>query len=262
MVALIVAAVVSIGVYFVHYRMADASKAGILIRSPLYSIEYVASYLSMPFGAMHSPAFGVKAGVWLCIAVVACVVVAAAIRRLTSHSIVVLLGYFCFTFLTAILTAGGRDDPGDPRFTAAHAFRYLSVPQMNWSATILLVFSALSGLPRVRKFLPLLAGAMLLVLWDVFPKLSPWLGGVTSYLGEQQVATLEVESGLHDTRWMRAKLYPDPPFVGRHAAPAQRTETIDLLQGAESLSGPSSSVNRPDSLGRKSSRDDRKLCPG
>lgn len=211
--ALGVAAVVAIAVYFVHYRVADASKAGNLVRSPLYSIEYVASYLSMPFGAMHSPAFSVKTGVWLCLAVFVCAATAAATRRLFSQSTVVLLGYFCFTFLTAILTAGGRMDPADQQFTAAHAFRYLSVPQMNWSASILLVFSVLSGLSSIRRYLPLLAGTTLLVLWDVFPKLSPWLGGVTSYLAEQQVATLELESGLHDTRWMRAKLFPDPAFA-------------------------------------------------
>ncbi len=61
--------------------------------------------------------------------------------------------------------------------------------------------------------MPVLAGMIVFFLWIAFPKLSPWLGGVTSFLTEQQLVTLMIESDVHDTQWMRTKLYPDPPFV-------------------------------------------------
>src|SRR3954447_25516912 len=134
------AATLAVGLYFVGYRLNDGSKLTSLISSPGYSIRYVASYLSMPFGAMKSPAFGVKLGIWLCLIVLALFVIAAVTRRLIFRPSVVLFSYFGFTFLTAVLIAGGRMETSDARFTAAQAFRYLSVPQMNWSASILLVF--------------------------------------------------------------------------------------------------------------------------
>ncbi len=77
------------------------------------------------------------------------------------------------------------------------------------------------------------------MLWDVFPKLSPWLGGVTSYLAEQQVATLEVESGLRDTRWMRAKLYPDTAFVEAMLA-RLKEQNLSIYYG-----GPNRYLGRP-----------------
>ena len=203
------AAVFGIGIYFFGYRFTGGSKAGGFITSPLYAIQYVASYLSMPFGSIKSAGFGVKLGLGLCAATLFLFVIAVATRRLTSHANAVLFGYVCFTFLTALLIAGGRMEAGDPRFTAAHAFRYLSVPQMNWSATVLLLFSVLSGLRAIRKYLPVLAAAIVLVLWTIFPKLSPWMAGVTSFLTTQQLATLSVESGLRDTDLMQAELYPD-----------------------------------------------------
>ena len=167
----------------------------------------------MPFGGMRTPGFGVKLGGCLIAAIGALTVIAARTRRLTSHPVAVLLAYVCFTLVTAILTAEGRMDTSDPTFTAARAFRYLSVPQMNWAASVLLLFAVVSPLPKARRSLPALASAVAVLLWIALPKLSPWLGGVTSYLTEQQVATLEIESDLRDSHWIGTKLYPDVAFV-------------------------------------------------
>jgi hypothetical protein len=207
------AAVLAIGFYFIGYRLAGELKLGTALSSPVYLLKYVASYLSMPFGGMRTPSFGIKLGLWLCATVLVSVLIAARTRRLAAHAVCVPLGYFCFTVATAILTAGGRMDTRDPTFTAAHAFRYLSVPQMNWAASILLLFAVISPLQKARVYVPLTAAAIAVLLSIAFPKLSPWLGGVTSYLTEQQVATLAIESGLHDIHLIETMLYPDPAFI-------------------------------------------------
>jgi hypothetical protein len=207
------AAALAIGVYFIGYRFTGHLKLGSALMSPSYLARYLASYLSMPFGGTRTPGFGVKLGACLMAAVVALTVIAARTRRLTSYPVPVLLAYICFTVVTAILTAGGRMDTSDPTFTAARAFRYLSVPQMNWAASVLLLFAVISPLPKAGRYLPAFASAIAVLLWIALPKLSPWLGGVTSYLTEQQLATLEIESGLRDSHWIETKLYPDTGFI-------------------------------------------------
>jgi hypothetical protein len=207
------AAVLAVGFYFAGYQFTGHWRLGTALSTPLYLLQYVASYLSMPFGGMRTPSFGVKLGVWLCAAVLTSTVLAARARRLTSHPTAVLLAYFWFTVITAVLTAAGRMDTGDPTFTAARAFRYVSVPQMNWAASILLLFAVISQSHKARRYVFAAAAAIAALLWIAFPKLSPWLGGVTSYLTEQQVATLAIESGVHDPQLIETKLYPDPRFV-------------------------------------------------
>src|SRR5438270_174689 len=46
------AAVLAIGLYFVGYRFTGHLKLRSAVTSPLYLLQYVASYLSMPFGGM------------------------------------------------------------------------------------------------------------------------------------------------------------------------------------------------------------------
>ena len=67
--ALIIAAIFADGLYFAGYRFSSATNSLALFLQPWNSARFVASYLSMPFGGMKSPQFGVTVGlISLCIA--------------------------------------------------------------------------------------------------------------------------------------------------------------------------------------------------
>jgi hypothetical protein len=62
LIVLSVASVLSISIYFIGYKFKANLRISDLFWHPLYSLEFVASYLSMPFGGMKSAQFGVGLG--------------------------------------------------------------------------------------------------------------------------------------------------------------------------------------------------------
>jgi hypothetical protein len=112
-------------------------------------------------------------------------------------------------------------DPTDQKFIAAQAFRYLTVPQMNWAVVILLLFWSLSAVRIPKAYLSGLVFVMSLLLFLTFPKLMPWLDGIANFFTEQQLAELSVEDNLHDTYWIKAKIFPDIKFYDNAIAEAK-----------------------------------------
>ncbi|MFL6415376.1 MAG: hypothetical protein ACJ74Y_06870 [Bryobacteraceae bacterium] len=206
------AAVATLGLYFVGYHFTGDLKLGNFIHYPLYSLEYIGAYLSMPFGAMRTPMFAVRLGLSACATVGILFAIVLGTRRSLSPPSVVLFSYWGFTFLTALLTAGGRMDPTDQKFVAAQAFRYLTVPQMNWAVVILLLFWTLAALPLLRPYMPGLVIVSALLVLISFPQLMPWLDGLANFFTEQQLAALTVEDGLEDSYWIKTKIFPDLRF--------------------------------------------------
>ncbi len=206
------AAAVTLGLYFVGYHFTGDLKLSNFIHHPVYSLEYIGAYLSMPFGGMRTPMFGVRLGLFACATVAVLFVVAARTRRALSPPSVVLFSYWVFTLMTAALTAGGRMDPTDQSFIAAEAFRYLTVPQMNWAVVILLLIWTLSEVRMIRQFMLVLVAGAGLFFFVAFAQLIPWLDGIANFFTEQQLAALTVEDGLHDTYWIKTKVFPNIQF--------------------------------------------------
>ena len=174
----------------------------------------------MPFGGTGAPFFGVTVGL-LSIAGTA-VLWGIALRKRIHHlpPAVVLFGYVVFTMSTALMTAGGRMDPGDRLFSAAKAARYVTVPQMGWGALVLLCLW-IGWKTSSKGTGDALAFGFALLLFIYLPKLTPWLGVTANLFAEQQLQTVSLESGLMD-RNVLLKIYPDAVAVSAGLLNLQR----------------------------------------
>ncbi len=82
LITLSIAAVLSISIYFIKYNFTGHLTISNFFRQPLYSLEFVGSYLSMPFGGMKSPEFGACLGLVSLGIVVVLAVLSARMRLL------------------------------------------------------------------------------------------------------------------------------------------------------------------------------------
>lgn len=137
MFVIAVAGITNIGLYFVGYRISHELDIGNLTNHPIYLLGFLASYVSMPFGALKVGSFGVWVGIVHLLIFLYLLYVSVRTRLLSSVPAIVLFGYFVFTLFTALLTAAGRMNSSDMTFTAAKASRYLTVPLANWGALLI-----------------------------------------------------------------------------------------------------------------------------
>jgi hypothetical protein len=222
-IVLVSSAVIDLALYFVGYGFSKALNFRNFFVHPVYSLNYIASYLSMPFGGTGTPLFGVTAG-FLSIGGTAVLFLIAVRKRI--HLLppaVVLFGYCAFTLLTALITAGGRMDPDDPLFMAAKAARYVSVPQMQWGVLILLCLWVVWRTSSTRQTGNMLAFVFAALFFVYLPKLTPWLSLTADSFAEQQLQALSVESGLKDKDILR-KIYPDPAVASAGLSILQRLD--------------------------------------
>ena len=213
--ALAMSGLVADGLYFVGYRFGGNLQPATLFRHPAYTMAFIGSYLSMPFGGMKSPRFGVYVGV--CQVAVMLLLVSVALRHklLATRTGIVLFGSYLFTVLAALLTALGRMEPEDGFYTNAKATRYLTLVMINWGvcAAALLWLSARRGW-RVTSP-PLLAVVLGVLMAIGFLKLRWWeRTGIRPYV-DAQVTQLSVENGLQDPRLLRS-IFPSPEFVEQY----------------------------------------------
>jgi hypothetical protein len=211
-VALVIAGVANITLYFVGFHLRGGLDLISLLRHPIYLLGFLSSYVSMPFGFLGRPEAGVWLGVANLLVFLALLAIVARARLLASAPSIVLFGYFAFTLLTALLTAAGRMNPHDSAFMAAKASRYVTLPLVNWGAlaVALIWLSARRGwkLPSARNIA--LCAAVLLIL--TFPRLNPRLAGDDVFFARQQWATLCIENGLLDPEIARY-IHPVLPYI-------------------------------------------------
>ncbi len=212
--ALAISGVVADGVYFVGYRFDGNLQPAILFRHPAYTMAFLASYLSMPFGGMKSPQFGVYVG--LCQLAVMLLLFSVALRHrlLATRTGIVLFGSYLFTILAALLTAAGRMEPGDGFYTNAKATRYLTLLMINWGvcAAALLWLCARRGWRVTPPVLAVLLGVLIAI---GFLKLRWWeRTGIRPYV-DAQVTQLSVENGVQDPRLLR-NIFPSPEFAEQY----------------------------------------------
>ena len=211
MTVLIAAAVFFVGLYFIGYRFSDSNFRAVLLH-PAYFLGFTATYLSMPFGNLFGPPFGVWLG-----SLNLCLVIFSAIRSwrtrlLGTPAAVVLFGFYAFTLLTIAITAAGRMDPADPTFGSARVTRYLTVPFLNWAAVVLLCYWIAA---RLRWRFVLAAGLSgfytLFLLIGVY-KLRSWQEANEVEFASAQVTAMSLDTGLADSELI-ARIFPSPEFL-------------------------------------------------
>ncbi len=216
MFVLAVSAVLSIGLYFVKYKVLGSLNLMDLVLHPIYLVGFLSSYISLPLGFFERGWFGACCGLVNLVLFFFLLIIALRTRLITSRPGIVLLGYSAFTFLTALLTAAGRMDPNDPTFTGAKAARFLSVPLVNWGA-LLLAFVWMAGRRHWRLVRPAYILVVVIVLMlAASRRLRPWVAGNDVLFARQQWATLSIENGLLDpdlVRYVHPSLLTIKPFL-------------------------------------------------
>jgi hypothetical protein len=207
MVVLWLAAALLIGVYFIGYQFTGTLSIKNLLLHPFYATGFVGSYLSMPFGVLKSPRFGMHLGVtaMLILAVLAFIAVRSGLIR--SRAGIVLFGTYAFLVITASITAAGRMNPADPGFSGAKPPRYVSGPLVGWGVFILLCIWFGSRWRRSAGYAASLTFAVLLAL--ALPKLRWWMQQQDTEFARAQLMALAMEQEIYDPTVILS-IFPDP----------------------------------------------------
>jgi hypothetical protein len=208
LVMLSVYALANVVVFFTGYRFFNAVPLKAALIHPGYLLGFVASYLSMPFGGIKSPVFGLSVGMLNLIIALCLLAVAWRKRLFRSRAGVVLFSSYAFVLMTALMTGAGRMDVGEHSFLAAKALRYLSMPQMNWAVLVMLALWLTAKLQWKRIF------AIFVALFCVgfsasFIKLDRWLATNTGSFVEIQRTGQEIKLGQFDENQIRRVVYPN-----------------------------------------------------
>ena len=234
LLSLAVSAAVTITGYFHGFHATNDLQWLNIVKHPLYFIGFVSSYLSMPMGALGQPAAAVGFGAFNLLSFLSLLVLAARKKLLSSPIAIVLFGSFIFALATAAITAAGRMNLSDPKFLAALAARYVTLPLVNW-AVLLLVLLWISARLKWELLSPAAASIFAcLCLVGLTSSLRSWITGNGSFIADQQVATLSVENGLLDPA-LEQKLYPDPGFA-TSMLPVLRRNHVAIYSGMPELS--------------------------
>lgn len=243
--ALTIAGSTSIGAYFIGYRFMGTLSPGNLVRHPVYLVEFIGAYLSMPFGAIKSTKFGVLVGL-ISLAFVMFFAIAAIRKRLLGSRIgVILFGWYLFMLLTVLVTAAGRMEPADPRLSGAKADRYLTGPLVTWAVFILLSLWLSSRLRwrLARPYAMAFVFAVLMLLG--LPKLRWWLHGSDEAHAKDQMAALALELGIQDAN-VELAVFLDPPAVDNWEKPLREGHESVFYKGQSHWLGkPAASYARP-----------------
>ncbi len=212
MVILMTSAIISDGLYFFGYHFSGKTDLLNLISHPWSSISFIAVYLSMPFGGMKSPQFGLYLGMISLCGAVWLFIMAFREDLIKTRLGIVLFGHYAFTLLTAILIAAGRMDIMDVSFSGAKATRYLVPVTINWAVFLILTIW-IASVHKWRGFsVPVLVCLFTFLLSISFLKLKWWLQTGTREFVNGQVTQLSIEDGLLDPRLLLS-IFPDPHFV-------------------------------------------------
>ncbi len=188
---------VSITLYFVGYTNTNSHPLERLIHYPFQIFGFVASYLSMPFGALGRTS-GLLLGMLNLVVFIILIAIARRKKLLDQPPAVVFLGNSATAILTALVVACGRMNPADLQFSSAKVERYMSVPLANWVSLLFALFW-LAGVLDSRLFYGKgLIVALLLILSFSFSKLHQWTNSHCDGFRRFRLATISVTAGLRD----------------------------------------------------------------
>lgn len=224
--AVVCAACISIGSFFIGYRFTGSLHLGNFFIHPLYLLEFIAVYLSTPFGAGQLPRIAISIGLLQLASAALMLVVAARWRVISSETGVVLFGSYLFVLITAVVTAAARMNPADPSFAGAGAERYLAVPLVNWGVWALLCLWICARAEITAPLPAVTAIVICIAAWIGFYNLTAWFKGNARYFAKVQLTTIAIESGIDDPRLIRL-IYPAPDLV-EAALPQLRRERLSI----------------------------------
>ncbi|MFL6447470.1 MAG: hypothetical protein ACJ746_07245 [Bryobacteraceae bacterium] len=232
LIALAAAAVGCVALFLVGYQRPGTPPLG-LLKHPIYSIGFVVSYFSMPFGVLRNPAIGFAFGLLSLTAWLVCF--ARTLRtRAAGMSDVKLLafGYFAFLLLTAALTSLARLDLTDIGFSGAKAARYVTLPLLGWAVLLLLAIRISFG-EKSKRFPPrviLVSTAIVVAFMQI--RLGRWLRTNDDYVSHQQWAALSLENGVFDPALL-GSVFPKEAFIARYL-PVLRSHRKSIFSERES----------------------------
>lgn len=152
-------AVAAIATYFVGYHFLPSQMRSNL-GHPIQAIQFLCSYIAMPFGGFLSPVFGVAVGAVNLVLMGGCFVFVWRRNLLTSRLGMVVFGSYFFALLSALLTTAGRMDLRESIYAEAKAWRYVTVPTVGW-ALLAIALVWVAGEMRSRNWA--FAAALLMV---------------------------------------------------------------------------------------------------
>ena len=201
----------SIGAFFIGYHSSGNLNLSNFWNHPVYSIEFLLSYLSVPFGLIQPPWVGICFGAISITAFLLLLITAIKNRLLATETGIVLFGTYIFTLITAVMISSGRMNPNDPTFLAGKAERFVSIPLVTWA--ILLAIALWVPAVRGRRVVSYAAAlVMVVLLLKVLPRTRVWVQSHDNTIRQQQWATLSIENGIFDPELVR-RIYPDPSLV-------------------------------------------------
>lgn len=229
--ALLVAALASIGAFFLGYHSPNRLNAFQFVHNFDHALDFIASYLAMPFAADRSRRFGIDAG-FASLALLALLFWTAARRKLLrTLPATLLFGVCAFTLLSALLASAGRMDPSDRTFILAKQARYVTAPLINWTALLLLTLWLGSKIsqPVWKSWRVPALTALLLFLG--FRHLSAWVKARDAEVADLQLGALGVQAGILDDAVLQ-KFFPSPAFV-RAFLPELKSDHLSIYSEQE-----------------------------
>lgn len=207
------------GAYFIGYRFTGSGNMENPLKHLLYFIQFSAAYLGMPFSEstnlypeLNVPVLGICIGLFNLISVLFFGVVAWRRGMLASRPGIVLFGTYAFTLCTVLITAVGRMYPADPTARAAVQPRYLTVPLMNWAATLFIYFWFAGLGRRSARLVPVIGAIFAMFLAIGLSQMQRWLGSESKAFAEYQLTALSLQDGLVDSNLL-LKIFPSAEFV-------------------------------------------------
>ena len=230
-VVVAVSAIAADGLYFVGYRFSGSTNLAGMAAHPMQALAFIAAYLSMPFGGMKSPRFGIHVGL-LNLAVMA-VLFAISIRRrtLATPQGIVLFGSYAFALLTAALTASGRMEAKDPLLADARAYRYLIPVTVNWAVFVAATIWTVAHSGRRKTAMPVILVLFCALLAISFWKLRWYLAIGSRPYTDAQITQLGIENGITDFRLIH-QVSPEPSLVERDLALLRRAR-LSIFSGSQ-----------------------------
>jgi hypothetical protein len=236
-----VSAIASVGIFFIGYHSSNSLSLLNSLSHPIYWFNFVASYLSVPFGLMGHRHVGLIFGL------ISFCAFGLLFRSALKHSLIpsvpgiVLFGTYLFTLISGVLVSFGRMDPNDGAFVAAKAPRYVTIPLVSWAVLISAAIWVNARLRRNRTVVVIVISAGLLFT-RTFYGTEPWVKGRDVEFAEQQLSVLSLESGIMDREFLD-RIYPDVQVLKTYLPVLQRhhlsiyyfSHTGWLLKSAKSV---------------------------
>lgn len=189
---------VLIGIYFIGYRFTKSLSVMNLVRHPVYLLQFIGSYLAMPFSAVTPYWLGSALGIAAMCATAGLAVIAARAGLAKTRAGIVLFGTYLYMVLTALMIAAGRMDPAQVGIGNAKYSRYVIEPLMAWAVLVLLCVWVCSRSVRRAVWAYAIVAAFGALALIGFSRLGGWLGERDVEFANVQLGAVAVQNGVFD----------------------------------------------------------------